>query len=144
MDRIKKFFQQHDQFAKSVGIELLDVKEGYARARMALRREHLNGVATGHGGIIFTLADFVFAAAVNSHGTIAVAINANISYIKAVSEGDILTAEATETALHPKLAVCAVTVTDQMGAVVASFQGTAYRKNRNLLPEAKQNADPTD
>jgi acyl-CoA thioesterase len=132
MDRIKKFFQENDRFAKFSGIELMDVKRGYARAKMTLRKEHLNGVATGHGGAIFTLADFAFAAAVNSHGTIAVAVNAEVSFIKAVVEGDFLTAEAKEIALNPKLAVCEVKVTDQNGEIVASFQGTAYRKKQDL------------
>jgi len=135
MEPIKSFLQKNDRFAQTAGIELLDIREGYAKARMTLRREHLNSVASGHGGAIFTLADFAFAAAVNSHGTISVAINANVSFIQATAEGDVLTAEARETALHTKLAVCAVTVTDQTGAIVASFQGTAYRKNRNLLPD---------
>jgi acyl-CoA thioesterase len=137
MEKIKAFFEKADKFARTVGIELLEVREGSAKARMKLRREHLNGVATGHGGAIFTLADFAFAAAVNSHGTVAVAINADVSFIKAVTEGDVLTAEAKEIALNPKLAVCAVKVTDQSGEIVASFQGTAYRKNRNLPLDAE-------
>jgi acyl-CoA thioesterase len=141
MDKIKAFFEKEDKFAKDLGIELLEIREGYARARMRLRGNHLNGIASGHGGVIFSLADFVFAAAVNSHGTIAVAINANISYIKGVREGDILTAEAGEIALHPKLAVCSVTVTDQNSVIVASFQGTAYRKNSELPIERILNAD---
>ena len=132
MDRIKAFFEKEDKFAADLGIELLELREGYAKARMPLRGNQLNGMASGHGGVIFSLADFVFAAAVNSHGTIAVAINANISYIKAVKEGDVLTAEAAEIALHPKLAVCSVAVTGRDGDIVATFQGTAYRKNREL------------
>lgn len=141
MDKIKSFIQKNDQFAKSNGIELMEVQEGYARARMTLRKEHMNSVATCHGGAIFTLADLAFAAAVNSHGTMAVAINVNISYIKAAIEGDVLTAEARETALHTKLAVCSVAVTDQANAIVALFQGTAYRKNRDLLVNGKLNTD---
>jgi acyl-CoA thioesterase len=141
MDKIRAFFEKEDKFARDLGIELLEIKEGYAKARMPLKGNHLNGMASGHGGVIFSLADFVFAAAVNSHGTIAVAINANISYIKAVKEGDVLSAEATETALHPKLAVCSVAVTSQDGGIVASFQGTAYRKNRELPIEKYLNTD---
>jgi acyl-CoA thioesterase len=141
MEKIKEFFKQHDRFAKLAGIELLEVREGYAKARMSLRKEHLNGVSTAHGGAIFTLADFAFAAAVNSHGTIAVAINANISFVKAAAEGDELTAEARETALHTKLAVCSVIIADQTGAIVATFQGTAYRKNRDLPMNRNLNAD---
>ena len=132
MEKIKAFFEKEDKFARSLGIELLEISEGRARARMRLNGDHLNGVASGHGGVIFSLADFVFAAAVNSHGTIAVAINANISYIRAVREGDVLTAEAVEIAVHPRLAVCSVAITDQDGGTVATFQGTAYRKNRDL------------
>ncbi len=137
MEKIKAFFEKEDKFARSLGIELLEVSEGRARARMRLNGDHLNGVATGHGGVIFSLADFVFAAAVNSHGTIAVAINANISYIKAIKEGDVLTAEAEEIALHTKIAVCSVKIRDQQGDIVATFQGTAYRKNRELPIELK-------
>jgi acyl-CoA thioesterase len=137
MEKIKAFFEKEDKFARALGIELLELSEGRARARMRLNADHLNGVASGHGGVIFSLADFVFAAAVNSHGTIAVAINANISYIKGVKEGDVLNAEAEEIALHPKLAVCSVTITDQDGGTVATFQGTAYRKNRELPIEGR-------
>ena len=132
MEKIKSFFQKNDRFARTIGIELLEVREGYAKARLTVRREHLNSVASGHGGATFALADFAFAAAVNSHGRMAVAINANISYVKAPAEGDVLFAEAREIAVHPKLAVCDVAVKDGSGAVIASFQGTAYRKSRDL------------
>jgi acyl-CoA thioesterase len=132
MDKIKAFFESEDKLARALGIELLEVREGYARARMPVRNDHLNGVATVHGGAVFTLADFAFAVAVNSHGTVAVAVNANIAYVKACREGDVLTAEAIEIAAHPKIAVCAVTITDGSGEIIASFQGTAYRKSREL------------
>ena len=65
MKAIKEFFKG-DQFAARNNIELLEVANGNARAKMTLHPYHLNGLGTVHGGAIFTLGDFVFAAACNS------------------------------------------------------------------------------
>ncbi|MBL7215616.1 MAG: hotdog fold thioesterase [Phycisphaerae bacterium] len=133
MEKIKNFLKK-DRYAKHSGIELLDVSKGTAKAVMAIREEHLNGVGIAHGGAIFTLADFVFAAASNSHGTVAVAINANISYVKAATGGT-LTAQAKEVSLNPKIATYSVRVTDETGDLVASFQGMVYRKKTEVPHE---------
>ena len=130
MDRIRRYFDQ-DQFARSLGIELLEVSPGQARARMPIREQHYNSLRIVHGGAMFALADLVFAAASNSHGTSAVGINATISYVKAVSSGT-LTAEATEVSRSNRLATYSIQVMDDEGAVVAAFQGTVYRKNEPL------------
>ena len=116
-----------DRFARLTGIELLEVSEGKAKARLKISDQHLNGVGIAHGGAIFTLADFVFAAASNSHETVAVAINVSISYLKAVFTGT-LVAEGWEVAINPKLASYTVQVRDERGNLVAIFQGMAYRK----------------
>jgi acyl-CoA thioesterase len=83
------------------------------------------------GGCLFTLADFAFAAACNSHGTLAVAINASISFVAAGRPGA-LTAEAHEVALSPRLSSCTVHVRDAGGALIAIFQGMAYRKSQSV------------
>lgn len=137
MDKIRKFFQDNDQLARTLGFELLEIGDGTARARMTVGPMHLNAASSGHGGATFSLADFAFAAAVNSHGQLAVAIQTSISFVKAPLEGDVLTAEAREISLHAKIAVCDVAVRDQAGDLVASFQGMAYRKSRELPMEEK-------
>jgi acyl-CoA thioesterase len=126
MDRIKAFLE-NDRFARHAGIELLEASPGRARARMALHEKHLNGVGIAHGGAIFTLADFAFAAASNAHGTVAVAINAHISFVKAVS-GGVLTAEAREVARGAKLGTYDVEIQNESGDLIASFHGMVYRK----------------
>lgn len=120
-------FMQKDKFAQHTGIELLEMSPGRAKARMKIREEHKNGMGVAHGGAIFTLADLVFAAASNSHGIPALAINVSISYLKKLTEG-ILTAEASEVSLNPKLACYTVEVRDETGELVAIFQGMVYRK----------------
>jgi acyl-CoA thioesterase len=126
MQAIWDFFK-NDRFAQHSGIELLEVAPGRAKARMSITDAHLNGVDLVHGGAIFTLADLAFAAASNSHGTVAVAINASIWFVKAATQGTLF-AEAKETSRNPKLATYSITVTDDAGDIVALFEGMVYRK----------------
>ncbi len=130
MEDLKEFFKR-DNFADFCGIELLEVSEGYATASMKITENHFNGVGTVQGGAIFTLADFVFAAAANSYGTVAVAINVSISFTKAAIQG-VLYAEAKETSINPKISTYIITVTDESGDTIAIFDGMAYRKKQKL------------
>lgn len=131
MESIKRFFSERDQFANHNGIELVSVAPGRAQVKMVLQPHHLNGVNLAHGGAIFTLADFAFAVASNSHGTLAVAINVSITFMKAVSTGT-LWADAREVSLNPKLGSYTINVKDDAGQLVAVFQGLAYRKQDKL------------
>jgi acyl-CoA thioesterase len=131
MEAIQQFFTKRDRFAKHNGIELVSIAPGQARVKMVLQPHHLNGVDLAHGGAIFTLADFAFAVASNSHGTLAVAINVSISFLKAVRSGT-LWAEAREVSLNPRLGSYTVDVKDDGGELVAVFQGLAYRKQDRL------------
>ncbi len=126
MTDMEEFFSR-DAYAMHSGIELVAVGPGKARARMKIDERHRNSHGTVHGGAIFTLADAAFALASNSHHVPAAAINAHITYIKAAREG-VLSAEAKEFALNPKLATYIVTVTDSAGEKVALFEGMVYRK----------------
>jgi len=128
---VMKFITEKDIFARYLGIELAEVSPGRAVARMEVQDHHLNGVGIVHGGALFALADLAFAAASNSHGTIAVGINATISYIKAAQDG-ILYAEAVEASRNHKLAVYQVTVKDEQDQVLSVFQGMVYRKKDKL------------
>jgi len=130
---MKQYFMKNDKFAEYVGIELVEVAKGKAKAKMEIKNHHLNAVKTVHGGAVFALADLVFAVASNSHGTIAMGINVSISYLKAVKEG-VIFAEAKEVSINPKLATYNVNVTDGSDDLVAVFQGMVYRK-KDCLPD---------
>jgi acyl-CoA thioesterase len=118
---------KQDRFAARADVELVAVSPGYARARMAVQPHHWNAVGIVQGGAIFTLADYAFAAASNSHGTVAVAINASITFMKALSTGT-LVAEAREVSKNFKLGTYTVEVKDEGGELIALFQGMVYRK----------------
>ena len=64
-------FFKNDLFAENAGVVLLEVREGYSKAKLEIKPEHLNAGARTQGGAIFTLADLALAAAANSHGTLA-------------------------------------------------------------------------
>lgn len=132
MDNIRQFFEEKDLFAKHCGIEIVDVQPGRAKVSMKIERFHLNGANTVHGGAIFTLADFAFAIASNSHGTLAMGINTSVAFVKAAISGSIH-AEAREISRNPKLATYLVDVTDDAGDLIASFQGTVYRKKEQIV-----------
>ena len=126
-----KEFLQGDEFVRHCGIELVYVAPGHAVTRLRVQPHHLNAIGIAQGGAIFTLADYAFAAASNSHGTVAVGVNVSITYLKSVKTG-VLTAEAREVALNPKLASYTVNVTDEAGSLIAIFQGMVYRKNQSI------------
>jgi acyl-CoA thioesterase len=130
MNTVKRFVEA-DQFAKHLGIEMLDFSTGRAKARMTVQSHHLNSAGTVHGGAIFSLADAVFSVASNSHGTLAMAINVSISFFKAAKSGT-LYAEGREVSINPKLATYLIDVKDEAGNSVALFQGTVYRKKETL------------
>jgi acyl-CoA thioesterase len=130
METVKRFFK-NDKFAERANIELLSVSPGQASAKMTLHPHHMNGYGTVQGGAIFTLADFVFAAASNSHGTVAVAINVSITFMKAGQTGT-LWAEGKEISRNFKLGSYTVEVKDDQGELLALFQGLAYRKAEQI------------
>lgn len=130
MEKIKEFFKK-DKFAEYIDIKLLEVSEGYAKAKMDIHEHHLNGVGIVHGGAIFALADFTFGAAANSHGTVAVTINANISFVTSTTS-ETLYAQAHENLKNPKIATYTVDIMDADGNPIAIFQGMAYRKKMSV------------
>lgn len=131
MENAKKIIQRDKFCLETVGIELIDIEPGRAKAKLEVNDSHLNGLGTVQGGAIFTLADLALAAASNSHGTAAVLVNGNISYFKAVSQG-VLFAEAKEESLNNKLATYTIKLTNGEGDIIALMQATVYRKKETL------------
>lgn len=130
MKKILKLFE-NDRFAALSNIEVVDISPGKAITRMEVSDMHLNSIGTVHGGALFTLSDFTFALAANSHGTVTVAINANISYLKAATKG-VLTAKARELSVGGRIASYTVDVYDESNDLICVFQGMAYRKREKI------------
>ncbi len=118
---------KNDRFARLVGIRLVEAAPGRAVAELELKEDHLNGVDRVQGGVIFTLADYAFAAASNAEGFPTVGVNVNISFFKA-PKGPVIRALAREIQAGKRICGYQVDVLDADDSMVASFAGMGYRK----------------
>jgi acyl-CoA thioesterase len=113
----------NDACSKALGIEILEVRAGYARLRMSVRPDFLNGHQICHGGLMFTLADSAFAFACNSYNINTVAAGCSIEFLRPVQGGDVLTAEAIEQTLSGRNGIYDIRVTNRANETVAMFRG---------------------
>ena len=121
-----------DSFASGIGARLTEVREGYAKAEITVEQRHINGGGVCQGGVIYTLADFAFAAVANCHGTLSLGISNTITFLHSAQLGDRLTAECTEVFDHHKLPYCDIKVSNQDGELVAVVTGLAYRLKKDF------------
>jgi acyl-CoA thioesterase len=126
-----------DACSRALGIELLEVRAGYARLSMTVRPEFLNGHQICHGGLIFTLADSTFAFACNSYNVNTVAAGCSIEFLRPVQPDDVLTAEAVEQILSGRNGVYDIRVTNRAGETVALFRGKSAQIRGNVIPVAE-------
>ncbi|KYP15415.1 hydroxyphenylacetyl-CoA thioesterase PaaI [Flavihumibacter sp. CACIAM 22H1] len=121
---------KQDAFSQWLGIELLEIREGYSRIKMTVRKEMVNGFGIAHGGIAFSLADSAFAFACNNRNNLSVALDTSITFTKAVQVADVLTAEATEIHNGRSTGVYSISVYNQQQVLVAAFRGTCFRTGK--------------
>jgi acyl-CoA thioesterase len=121
-----------EPFAQKFGLKILDLQEGYSRVEMTFTPDMENIFGMAHGGALFALIDEAFETASNSHGTVAVALNLNITYVSSPRRGSRLIAEAREFSRTNKTANYDIKVTDDRGYLMASCQALVYRKGSPL------------
>ena len=124
-------------FSQWLGIEVVEVKDGYCELKMTVRKEMLNGFQIAHGGIAYSLADSALAFASNSHGRKSLSVETSISHTVSVKEGDVLTAITEELSLSDKMGVYLITITNQDNQEVAYFKGTVYRTSKEWFPDVE-------
>jgi acyl-CoA thioesterase len=105
------------------GIVIEEARAGYARLRMALREDMLNGHRIAHGGMVFSLADTAFAYVCNGKNERAVAAQASIVFLGSAQAGETLIAEGEELASAGRSGVTRVAVHTSDGRPVAEFTG---------------------
>jgi acyl-CoA thioesterase len=124
---------EHDAFSQWLGIQVLEVKEGYSKIQMIVRPEMLNGFGVIHGGIAFSLADSAFAFACNNRNNLSLALDVSITFTKAGQPGDTFTAEAKEVHNGRSTGLYMITVTNQNNQPVAVFKGTCFRTGKEHI-----------
>lgn len=122
-----------DRATNALGMQILNVKPGYAKISMPVRPDMVNGHGICHGGYIFTLADSAFAYSCNSYNLNTVASACHIDFLAPAREGDILEAEAVEQSLSGRTGVYDVTVRTRGGKTIALFRGKSYRISGEVI-----------
>ena len=122
-----------DAFSIWLGIQIIDIKEGYSKIQLIVRPEMLNGLGIVHGGIAFSLADSAFAFACNNRNNLSVALDTSINFIKAVHVGDTLIAEAVEMHNGKSTGLYHIIITNQHQQKVALFKGTCFRTGKVVV-----------
>lgn len=126
---------KRDPFANYLGATVEDIQPGYSRVSLRVTEEMANFHGITHGSVIFALGDMAFAAAGNSHGQTALALNVSISFLRATKPGDLLVAEATEKHAGGRTALYEINIFNQKnGEPVAKSQNLVYRKREWFVP----------
>lgn len=123
-----------DAFSQWLGIEVLEITEGFCKIQMKVRDEMTNGFNIAHGGISYSLADSCLAFAANSDGIQSLSIETSISHTKKVESGDILTATSKGINNTNKTAMYNISITNQDNIEIAHFKGTVYRTEKEWFP----------
>ncbi len=131
--KVVSHLMKNDLFSQWLGIDVLDIKEGYSKIKMKVRKEMINGFGIVHGGIAFSLADSAFAFACNNRNNLSVALDTSINFTKPVHVSDVLTAEAKEIHNGKSTGLYHISITNQGGHVVAIFKGTCFRTGKNII-----------
>ncbi|MFM6926695.1 MAG: hydroxyphenylacetyl-CoA thioesterase PaaI [Ferruginibacter sp.] len=132
--QVVNHMMENDLFSQWLGIEVLEIRDGYSKIKMTIREEMINGFGIVHGGIAFSLSDSAFAFACNNRNNLSVALDTSINFTKPVHVGDVLIAEAKELHNGKSTGLYHITVTNQKDHIVALFKGTCFRTNKTLVP----------
>jgi len=140
-DKINKYIQS-DPFAQLLGAKVEIIKPGHSRVTLTITDDMVNFHGITHGGVVFSLGDMAFAAASNSRGQTAVALNVTINFLKATQSGDRLIAEATELSNSGPTGLYDITIRDdRTGDIVAKSQDLVYRKKEWFISSDKNSQD---
>ena len=120
----------NDPFSKLLGMQLIEIGEGFCKLNMVLTKDMLNGFSIAHGGITYSLADSALAFASNSRGIQSVSIETSINHLSKVVEGDTLTAITEEKNLTGRTGLYIINITNQNNQAVALFKGIVFRTGK--------------
>jgi acyl-CoA thioesterase len=122
-DKVARAMLAEEGTGPAWGIVIEEARAGYARLRMTLRDDMLNGHRTVHGGMVFSLADTAFAYVCNGRNERTVAAQASIVFLDSAKEGETLIAEGEELSRVGRSGVTRVTVRSEDGRPIAEFTG---------------------
>jgi acyl-CoA thioesterase len=132
-EAVREAMYGRDRASQALGIEVVEIAPGFARCRMTVRDDMVNGHDTCHGGFTFTLADTAFAFACNACNRRTVALACHITFIAPAHAGEVLIATAREQSRSGRTGVYDVEVARDDGTPIALFRGNAYETRGTVV-----------
>ncbi|MCK4987909.1 MAG: PaaI family thioesterase [Desulfobacterales bacterium] len=124
---------EKEPFAKTMKMKLVELELGYSAIEMIYDPDNMNNIYDrAHGGALFALIDEAFETAGQTDGTIAVALNVNVTYVSSPEPGVKLRAESKQNSQTKKTASYDIKVTDQNGNLIAICSALAYRTGKPI------------
>jgi acyl-CoA thioesterase len=124
---------EKEPFARALNMELVELDLGYSAVEMIYDPSVMNNIyERAHGGAIFGLIDEAFEAACQTEGTIAVALNVNVTYVSSPQGGKCLRAEARQVSRTKKTASFDIKVSEKDGPLIATCQALAYHTGKPI------------
>ena len=124
---------KRETFAQALNMALVELEDGHSVVEMVYTPENMNNMYDrAHGGAIFGLMDEAFETASQTKGTIAVALNVNITYVSSPQPGSRLRAEANQVSETKKTASFDIKITDQDGDIMATCQALVYQTGKPI------------
>ncbi len=124
---------KREPFAQALKMELIELEDGYSVVKMVYDPHKMDNIySRAHGGAVFGLIDEAFETAGQTEGTIAVALNVNITYVASPQPGVVLKAEARRVSQTKKTAGYDIKVTDEDDSLIATCQALAYRTGKPI------------
>lgn len=133
-ETLGKLVAERDMAGRRLGVQLVSAAPGRCELQMKVQPDMVNSGGTCHGGVIFTLADSAFGYACNSFNRKAVAQQCDITYLKPVSVGTVLTATAELRETAGRSSVYDMTVRNDAGETVALFRGLSREIGGEIIP----------
>jgi len=124
---------ESEPFSQAMKMKLVELESGYSVVEMIYQPEIMDNIySQAHGGAIYGLIDEAFETAGQTDGTIAVALNVNVTYVKSPEPGARLRAEARQISQTKRTAGYDIRVTDPKNRIIATCQALAYRTGKPI------------
>jgi acyl-CoA thioesterase len=122
-----------EPFARAFNMTLVELELGRSVVEMVYDPTMMDNIySRAHGGAIYGLIDEAFETAGQTHGTIAVALNINVTYVASPEPGVRLRAEAMEVSRTKRTATYDIKVWDSGGRIIATCQALAFRTGKPI------------
>lgn len=118
---------ERNSFSRLLGLELLEVLEGYAKGRIPMKKEFGNIYGGMHGGCAYALADTIAGIAASTHGNYVTTIDGKMNYLLPVKDTEYVYCEAREVRQGGTIGVYQAYITDEAGTLLDTADFTYYR-----------------